>query len=348
MKKKWIGFTSMMLTASMLLGGCGGTSSQTSEGETGEQTFTCSLGTVAAETSVQVEAARMFADKVSEYTNGTVTINVFPAGQIGSDESMAEDLERGNLEFAFLNQGSCAGLDQMFDFHYLPFIARDYEEADQLFYGDGVVPTTLRETFEKHNITLLGWYENEYRGISNSRHEIHTVDDLQGLKIRVPGSAAIKAFFEEAGAQTVTVAMTELYTALQQGTVDGQDNGILITHDNKLEEKNQYYTYLKHVYAMSGICASTTIWDQFSEDQQNAILQAASEVQDWEIQATRDQIDEYIAEMEANGVIFTELTDEELDSFVAVADAVWEDMKEIYGAEKIDALRAEVATVRGE
>ena len=94
MKKKWIGFTSMMLTASMLLGGCGGTSSQTSEGETGEQTFTCSLGTVAAETSVQVEAARMFADKVSEYTNGTVTINVFPAGQIGSDESMAEDLKR--------------------------------------------------------------------------------------------------------------------------------------------------------------------------------------------------------------------------------------------------------------
>lgn len=346
MNKKIFISTCTVLTFVMLISGCGNKTSSEKTTSSQVKTITCSLGSVAAESSVQIEAAKMFAKNVSDYTEGAVQINVFPAGQIGSDESMAEDLERGNLEFAFLNQGSCAGLDQMFDFHYLPFIARNYEEADQLYYGDGVVPTTLKETFAKHNITVLGWYENEFRGVSNSKKEIKTVGDLAGLKLRVPGSAAIKGFFEEAKAQTVTIAMTELYTALQQGTVDGQDNGVLITHDNKLEEKNQYYTYLKHVYAMSGICVSNTAWDKFSDEQKEAILKAAKEVQDWEIQATRDQIDQYIEDMKQKGVTFTELSDEDIATFVEVADSVWEKMKPIYGAEKIEALKAEVSAVR--
>lgn len=337
----------MAMTAVMLMSGCGGGGGG-DEAASGDQSFTCSLGSVAAETSNQIEAARMFADKVAEYTDGTVTINVFPGGQIGSDESMAEDLERGNLEFAFLNQGSCAGLDQMFDFHYLPYIARDYDEADALYYGDGVVPTTLKETFAKHNMQVLGWYENEYRGLSNSKHEVATVDDIKGMKLRVPGSAAIKGYFEAAGAQTVTIAMPELYTALQQGTVDGQDNGILITHDNKLEEKNEYYTYTRHVYAMSGMVASNAIWEQFSDAQKDAILKAAAETQEWQVAESRNQIADYMDEMAANGVTFTELTDEQLDTFVQVAEGVWEDMKAVYGEDKIDALKAEVAALRGE
>src|SRR5690554_5354815 len=112
----------LVLVFVFALTGCGVSGNDEAEGERA-RTFTVSLGSVAAETSNQIAAARMFADKVKEYTDGSIVINVFPAGQIGSDESMAEDLSRGNLEFAFLNQGSCAGLDQMLDFHYLPFIA---------------------------------------------------------------------------------------------------------------------------------------------------------------------------------------------------------------------------------
>lgn len=346
--KKGKFLVSMAMASILLFAGCGGGSNPSADGEgdNGEKSFSCSLGSVAAETSNQIEAARMFADKVAEYTDGTVTINVFPGGQIGSDESMAEDLERGNLEFAFLNQGSCAGLDQMFDFHYLPFIARNYDEADELYYGDGVVPTTLKETFAKHNMTVLGWYENEFRGLSNSVREVRVVEDIRNMKLRVPGSAAIKGFFEAAGAQTVTVAMPELYTALQQGTVDGQDNGILITHDNKLEEKNKYYTYLRHVYAMSGIVASNSIWEQLSDSQKDAVMKAAEETQAWQIQASREQIQSYMDEMAANGVIFTEPAEADIATFIAVADEVWEDMKAVYGEDKIEALKAEVAEYR--
>lgn len=343
-KKSAIGLLCLWALSAVVFTGC--SHSAGISGEKGGNVLHCSLGSVASETSVQTQAAKMFAEKVKDYTGGAVEISVFPAGQIGSDESMAEDLERGNLEFAFLNQGSCAGMDQMLDFHYLPFIARNYKEADALYYGDGIIPTTLKETLAKHHITVLGWYENEFRGLSNSKHEVKTVDDIKGLKLRVPGSAAIKSFFTEAGAQTVTIAMPELYTALQQHTVDGQDNGVLLTHDNKLEENNKYYTYLKHVYAMSAICASDTVWAKISDENQAAIIKAAGEVQKWEIKATRDQIDEYLKEMEAEGVMVHIPTDQELATFQPAADRTWEDMKPIYGADKIEALKKEVAAVR--
>jgi len=336
---------SLALVLALALTGCGGSGNGGDEGET---TFTVSLGSVAAETSNQIAAARMFADKVKEYTDGAVVINVFPAGQIGSDESMAEDLSRGNLEFAFLNQGSCAGFDQMLDFHYLPFVATSFEEADQIYYSDGIIPTVLKETLASHGIKVLGWYENEFRGLSNSVRAVKTAADLEGMKLRVPGSAAIKDFFTEAGAQAVIIAMPELYTALQQGTVDGQDNGVLITHDNRLEENNKFYTYLKHVYAMSAICVSDVAWEKFSTEQQDAIKRAAEEAQEWQIQATRDQIAEYIDEMKANGVEFYEPTEEDIATFIEVADRTWENMKAVYGEENIEALKAEVAAVRGQ
>lgn len=317
---------------------------QAAEGVSG---VTYSLGSVAAESSVQIEAAKMFADRVKELTNEEITINVFPASQVGSDESMCEDLSRGVLEFAFLNQGSCAGFDQMLDCHYLPYIARDYDEADALFYGNGIIPTTLTETLNSHGIDVIGWYENEFRGLSSNK-AVTCADDVKNLKLRVPGSAAIKDYFTKLGAQCVTLTMGELYTALQQNTCDGQDNGVLITHDNMLDEVNPYYTYTRHVYAVSVMAVSDQIWQQLSAEQQEAVLTAASEAQEWEIQATRDEIADYLEEMEANGVTVHDLTDDELQTFVDVADATWEEMRSVYGDDYIDGLKAEVAAVRGE
>lgn len=260
---------------------------------------------------------------------------------------MCEDLSRGALEFAFLNQGSCAGFDQMLDCHYLPYIARNYDEADKLFYGDGIIPTTLTQTLNSHGINVIGWYENEFRGMS-SYNEIKTAADVSGLKMRVPGSAAIKDYFTQLGAQCVTLTMGELYTALQQKTCDGQDNGVLITHDNMLDEVNDHYTYTRHVYAVSVMAVSDITWKQLSADQQTAVLKAAAEAQEWEIKATRDQIDQYLQEMKDSGVVVHELTDDEMATFVDVADKTWENMRSVYGDAYIDGLKAEVAAVRGE
>ena len=353
-------FTGILIFV-LILTGCGGRNAESASGSGGSdatsvaasanaspEVITCSMHSIAADGSVIVESARMFADKVKEYTNGSIIINVFPGGQLGSDEAAAEDMARGNIEFGQLMPSSLAGLDPMMDCLFLPLIANNYEEADKLFYNsEGIIQKTLVETIAKYDITVLGWFENEFRGLSNSVREVRTANDVKGLKIRVPGSAAVKTYFEELGAQPVVMPMTELYTGLQQGTVDGQDNGPLITHDNNLEESNKYYTYLKHVYLAGTFSVSNKLWSTLTPEQQDGVKKAAEEAQAWQIPASRALVDTYLQEMAASGVTITELTPEDVETFSAAADRTWEKMRSVYGDEFIDGLKAEIAVVRG-
>lgn len=328
-----------LAVAAMALAGCSG-----SDAEGGDQR-TLRLGMVAAEGSVQHEAAEHFADAVAEASDGSLEIQVFPAGQIGSDESLGQDLSSGALDFAFLNQGSMAGMDPLLDFHYLPYIVTNYAQADELYYGDGIIPQTMTETLAKHDIRALGWYELEFRGLSTSKGPVESIDDIQGQKIRVPGSAAIGAIFEEIGAQPVTIPMPELYSALQQRTVDGQDNGLLITYDNRFFEINDHYTLTRHVYASGTIAASESVWGTLSEEEASWIEAAAQETQEWEIAAEREATEEYTQLMQDEGVEVTELDDAALKQFQEAGRAVWDEMADVYGADRLAALREEVDAV---
>ncbi|QOY36628.1 TRAP transporter substrate-binding protein [Anaerobacillus isosaccharinicus] len=326
----------------ILLAACSSSDSASKGSETKE----FRLGMVAAQNSIQHQAAEKFAEVVNEKTNGEINISVFPAGQIGSDESLGQDLSRGNLEFAFINQGSLSGMNQLLDFHYLPYIVSNYEEADELFYGDGIIPQTMRETLSEHGIKALGWYELEFRGLSNSVRSVQTPADMEGLRLRVPGSQAIMGFFNAVGSQTVTIAMPELYTSLQQGTVDGQDNGLLITYDNKLHEPNQYYTRLNHVFATSTIAMSEDVWKTLSEETQEILVAAAKEAQDWQIAEQRKETENYVQKMKGEGVEVIELTPGQIAEFQAIGMEVWESLTDIYGSERIQKLIDEVEEIR--
>lgn len=336
-----------LVAIGLLLAGCADVSGPSSSGGTSNaKGKNFRLGMVAAQNSVQHQAAEKFAELVNEKTDGSISISVFPAGQIGSDESLGQDLSRGTLEFAFINQGSMSGMDKLLDFHYLPYIVSNYAQADKLYYGDGIIPQTMKETLAKHKIKALGWYELEFRALSNSKKPVKKPEDLKGLRLRVPGSQAIMGFFNSVGAQTVTIAMPELYTALQQGTVDGQDNGLLITYDNKLHETNQHYTRLNHVFATGTIAMSEKTWAALSEEEQAAVTEAAKEAQDWEIKEERKVTESYVDKMKDEGVKVIELTDEETAEFQKIGQNVWESLYDTYGKERIDKLREEVELVK--
>ncbi|HJX79311.1 TRAP transporter substrate-binding protein [Glutamicibacter sp.] len=314
------------------------------ESDDGFKTFR--LGMVAASGSVQHKSAERFAKKISDDSDGKLQVEVFPSGQIGSDESLGQDLSMGGLDFAFLNQGSMAGMDPLLDFHYLPYIAANYAQADKLFYGDGIIPTTMHETLAKNNIRALGWYELEYRGVSTSDGAVHTPQDLEGQKIRVPGSAAIRAFFEQLHAHPTTIPFPELYTALQQRTVDGQDNGLILTFDNRFYEINKFYTMIRHVYATGTIAMSEEAYEGLSEEEAAIVENAAQDAQTWEVAEERKLTDSYIKKMREDGVEVTELTESELSAFQTVGQSVWQQMEERYGADRIAQLRQEVNAVK--
>jgi len=305
------------------------------------------LGHVFAINSPVDEASKDFARLVSERTKGEITIALFPNSQLGGDEALARELSRGSIELAFLNPGSLAGLDPLLDIHYLPYIATSFKEADAIFYNpQGVLQTTLRATLAKHKMQTLGFFELEFRAVTNSKQAVEKVSDLKGLKLRVPGSAGIKGFFEAAGAQAVAMPFPELFTALQQGTVDGQDNGASITYNSRLFEAQKFMTTTNHVYAMGAITASERLWGRLSAEQRKILQDTAAEVSTRQIQKNRELNATFLKKIGEGGVRVTVPTPEAMAEFQRVGDSLWDKLAPIYGAERIKALREEVAKLR--
>ena len=306
-----------------------------------------SLGHVFPAGDAADTASKQFAELIKERTNGEVEITVFPNGQLGSDESLGRDLTRGAIEFAFLNVGSLTGLDPLLDIHYLPYIVTTNDEADRIFYNpDGILQRTLNESLEAHRIVPIGYFELGFRAVTNSKHPVNTVEELQGLKIRVPGSAAIQSFFEAAGSQVVTMPFTNLFVALQQGTVDGQDNGASLTYNARLFEAQRYMTLTNHTYAMGAIAVSKRFWDRLSPETQGIIKETATEVAADQIAASRTATEDFVTKIEAGGVAVVRLDGAAMTSFVDAGHKGWDALIPVYGEERISDLRGELEAIK--
>ncbi len=307
------------------------------------------LGHVFATNSPVDEASKEFAKLVFDRTKGAIVIAVFPNSQLGGDEALARELSRGSMELAFLNPGSLAGLDPLLDIHYLPYIATNFKEADAIFYNpNGILQKTLRATLAKHKMQSLAFFELEFRAVTNSKVAIERAADLKGLKLRVPGSAGIKGFFDEAGAQAVAMPFPELFTALQQGTVDGQDNGASITYNSRLFEAQKFMTATNHVYAMGAITAGDRFWAKLTAEQKTIFQDTAAEVSKKQIQKNRNQNAQFLKNIEAGGVKVTVPSPAAFTEFQRIGQTVWDKLAPIYGADRISALREEIRKARGQ
>ncbi|WP_207484484.1 TRAP transporter substrate-binding protein [Arenibaculum pallidiluteum] len=304
------------------------------------------LGHVFAIGSPVDQASKDFAKLLKERTNGELDISVFPNSQLGGDETLGRELARGSIEFAFLNPGSLTGLDPLLDIHYLPYIVTDFAEADRVFYNEGgILQKTLRETLKKHRMEPLAFFELEFRSVTNSKQPVNTLADLKGLKLRVPGSIGIKGFFDAAGAQAIAMPFPELFTGLQQGAVDGQDNGPSITYNSRLFEAQKHMTLTNHVYAMGSVVASERFWSRLSEDQRKTVNDVAQEVTKNQIARNRELNRDYVEKIRSGGVQVVEPSDAAMKEFREFGRAQWDSLGKTYGAERVQALRAEVSAL---
>ncbi|MCB4363638.1 TRAP transporter substrate-binding protein [Hydrogenophaga taeniospiralis] len=305
------------------------------------------MGHVFAANSPMDQAAQEFAKLVGERTKGKIAITIFPASQLGGEMAQARELSRGSLEMALLNPGSLAGLNPLLDIHYLPYIATDFKAVDAIFYNPkGVLQTTLRETLNKQGIETLGFFELEFRAVTNSSRPVEKPADLKGLKLRVPGSAAIKTFFEDAGTQVVVMPFPELFTALQQKTVDGQDNGASITYESRLFETQKYMTLTNHVYAMGTVASSSKFWSKLSDADKKVLTDTAAEVTKKQIKKNRQMNAEFLQKIESGGIKLIRPSAQAMAEFEKVGQGVWEKLSTTYGADRIAALRQEAAAAR--
>lgn len=307
---------------------------------------TLDLGYVFPADSVIDQAAQRLAEDASEATDGQVTINLFPGGQLGSDEEMATAMSGGTQDASILSIGS-SGFGERVQLGNLPYLVSSFDEADALYYGDGFMAEWDRETFAQNNIVGLESFENGFRGLSNSVREVKVPEDVAGLKIRAPSSQIILDIFANWGSQAVAIPFPELYTALEQGTVDGQENGVTLFNDSKLYEVQDYYTDTRYIYAVAKMGVTQTVWDTLCADQQEAMEQATLDASLWQRETVREQND---AALEAIGeqIDVYVPTDAEFEEWAQSVEPIIDASGATFGEDVIADLKAAVEEIKGQ
>ncbi len=221
-------------------------------------------------------AAMAFKAYVEGATGGEVTVEIYPAGQLGNESTVMEGLQLGTVEMAVVHDGGIAGTYAPIEIFSLPYAFPNQKVAWDVFdgaFGDAFGEQMLGET----QIRMLGIADNGLRHFTNSRRAIKAPADLQGLRMRVQPSQVYVRLMESLGASATAIAWGELPTALAQGTVDGQENGVTNILAASLYESQNQVTLDGHVYSIHAYMVSDLFWQQLTEEQQ-AVVQAGVDI----------------------------------------------------------------------
>ena len=277
-------FAALLLSFAMVLSlaACGGGSTTTTtddadgaEDASGGETIVLRASSSTAPDHAYNLGLEKFAELVDEGTNGAVQIDIFPNSSLGDERANIEDLQMGTLDIAVSSTGPLGNFVSDFLILDLPFLFTSYEHAHAVL--DGEIGQNLIAKLDDIGIVGGAFWENGFREMTNSIRPINTPEDCAGLKLRGMTSDVYIKTFEALDAAPIGMQFSELFSALQQGAVDGQDNGMLLTYDSKFNEVQGYYTDLGHVQDVSIIFVSEPVWQSLSADDQALLQQAADE-----------------------------------------------------------------------
>jgi len=258
-------------------------------------------------------SAQKLAEVVSAKSEGKIKIKVFPGGQLGGDQATVSALQGGVTEMTVLNSGILGAQIKDFEIYDLPFMFESSKEADAVLDGD--FGKNLHAKLEPKGIVGLGYWELGFRNITNGRRPIKTVDDIAGLKLRVIPNPINIDWVKALGANPVSLAFPEVYTALEQKAIDGQENPVTVIHANKMNEVQKYLTLTRHQYNPQSVIISKKTWDTFSPEEKKLFAEAVSEVTTFQRQLTREKETVALEELKKSGMEVTELAAAELAKF---------------------------------
>jgi tripartite ATP-independent transporter DctP family solute receptor len=291
----------------------------------------------AAPGNPKAEASNKFAELVEEKTDGRVQIVVGESAQFGDDVEALTNMRLGTVAFSANSQGATSGVVPEFGVIGLPFLFKDLPQAWAVL--DGPVGDELAEAAEAKGLVLLALWDNGIRQVSNNTRPITRPEDLEGIKLRTPPDPITVDIFEALGASPTPLAFSELYIALQQGVVDGQENPLMNIYSSKLYEVQKYITMTAHKYESTPLFASKVVWDTFSPEDQAAILEAAAEAGQMNRQMSQEADTKLRGEMEAAGVQFNEI---DPAAFIEKTKPVYEEWQGEF-PELVDLIQQEAA-----
>lgn len=227
-----------------------------------------------SESSVFHKAMLKFKAEVEANSGGEIAVDVFPNGQLGSIREMVEGIQMGTIDVATAASSVLANFSPKVGVYDLPFLLDGYEHAYRTL--DGAVGAELNADLAANNIKVLGWWPLGFRNMTtNGKKEIHTVDDLQGIRIRVMASKIYQEMFRPLGIDPVPMGWGEVFTALQQGVVDGQENPYINILDANIFEVNNTIVVTQHTFSPAGLLMSGTLFESLTDAQKKVVTDAA-------------------------------------------------------------------------
>ncbi|WP_197038406.1 TRAP transporter substrate-binding protein [Billgrantia saliphila] len=263
-------------------------------------------------------SANEFAERANERLGDDYRVEVYGSSQLGGDDSMMQKLKLGQLTFTLPSTVMSSVVDE-FGLFEMPYLIKDREHMKRVI--DEVIESDLYPLVEEEGYKILAVWENGFRQITNNERPIQTPEDLEGLKLRTPKGAWRVRMFEEYGANPSPMALSEVFTALQTGTMDGQENPLVQIHSQKFQEVQDYLSMTNHVYTPAYVVVSKRHWEDLPEDVRNILEETAQEVQDFVYETAARQDEELLGEMEAAGM---EINEADQQAFIDASGPIYE------------------------
>ncbi|MDU5082240.1 DctP family TRAP transporter solute-binding subunit [uncultured Tissierella sp.] len=275
-----------------------------------------------------------FKEILEERSGGKFEVQVFPNSQLGGDRQAVEAVSIGSLNATFPGTAVLAGFEPKFMVGDLPFIFKTREAAYEAF--DNELGVELNKLLEPLDLVNLGYGETGYRHITNNKKPITSPDDLKGTQIRTMENQIHMASFSQWGANPTPISFSELFTALQQNTIDAQENPLQIISSSRFYEVQDYLSLTGHFFASGSLLFNKEFVDNLPEDLNKLLNECAKEMIAYERELTQKMEKEYLDELRNAGMKINELTPEQKDLFIEAAQPVYEQFEEMLGESLIE------------
>ena len=279
-------------------------------------------------------------------SDGKMSLRGFYSGQLGDDLEATQSVRSGSIEMVVTGSDAIGGIEPAMNVFGLPFLFGSEAEVDAVMTGPFY--DYVAEKMPAHGLVLLSFWENGFRNATNSKHPITKVEDFQGLNFRVMQNNIFLETFRRLGANPVPMAFGEVFTALETGAVDGQENPLPLIQASKFHEVQKYLTLTRHAYSPTPVFFSKQIWDTLNEEEQALIEQCAVEGREAQLERSRAVTASALAELEAAGMQANELSDEEMDRLREIVLPVYESSAASIGDETMSLMMSTLKSVRGE
>lgn len=297
------------------------------------------------EQSNQGRAVKVFADEVEKLSGGKMKVRAIGAAALGSDVQMQQALIGGAQEMMVGSTATLVGISKEMALWDTPFLFSSTKEADTVL--DGPIGEKVKGTLEDKGMVGLVYWENGFRNLTNNKRPVAKVEDMDGIKLRVMQNNVYLDSFKTLGANAVPLPFSELFTALETRTVDGQENPYNTILSSKFYEVQKYLTVTNHVYSPWIVTASKKWWDGLSKDEKNVLMAAAKKSRDFERKDTREEAARALADLKAKGMQINELSPAEVnrmrDRLIKVNATIASDV----GMNLWNETQSELAKIRG-